>query len=196
MKKVPERIWKILLKILSILVSLAVLAFLYVTLIVAQPREEKKAEAGPQPLLQASPAQTAETEGDLWDLVVSFPVPVMSFMSGSGMVFVSGTSSDTAFQGGFGRVMTLYWQTPEGQPLILQSFYPADLSLLGKGDYAFSDTAGPVLFGVSSVRMENGETIRIHALTDTGLYAVTLPRALSPSVSVISRSIQLFTAEE
>ncbi len=195
MAKAGGKIWTILLKILSTLVMLAVLAFLYVTLIVAQPREENQAEKTPQPLLQAGEALVTENENDLLKLVSAFPAPVMSFMSGSGMVFVSGTSSDIAFRDGFGRLITLYWQTPEGQPLILQSFYPADPELMGKGDYIFSDTAGPVLFGLPSVRMENRDTLRIHALTDQGLYALTIPRDLSPALSNISRSIQLFTAE-
>ena len=53
-----------------------------------------------------------------------------------------------SLEGGFGRILTLYWQTEAGQPLILQSIYPARaLELLGKKDYRFSGTGGPTLFG-------------------------------------------------
>lgn len=196
MKKKKGVALSVVLKILSALVTLVVLAFLYVTLIVAQPQEKNQQKAVQLPLMQSSPAVAIAQENDLLQVVSSFPVPVMSFMSGSGMVFVSGTSSDTAFNGGFARVATLYWQTPEGQPLILQSWYPADLTLMGRGDYIFSDTEGPVLFGAASVRMENADTIRIHTLTEDGLYAITLPKSLSPQLSYICRSIQLFTAEK
>ncbi len=196
MKKKAPLIGKILLKAVSVLVAAVVLVFLYITLIVAQPQEAPAKEKVSLPLMNASQARVANNEQELYDLVAAFPVPVMSFMSGSGMVFVSGTSSDTAFNGGFARLVTLYWQTPEGQPLILQSWYPGDLSLMGKGNYAFSSVAGPVLFGTSSVRMENGDTVRIHTLTEDGLYAVTVPKALSSSLSALTRSIQLFTAGE
>ncbi len=190
------RVLSVVLKILSGLITLVVLAFLYVTLIVAQPREENQKKAVQLPLMQSSPAVAIEQENDLLHLVSTFPVPVMSFMSGSGMVFVSGTSSDTAYKGGFARVATLYWQTPEGQPLILQSWYPADVTLMGRGNYLFSNTEGPVLFGASSVRMENADTIRIHTVTEDGLYAVTIPKSLSSQLSFICRSIQLFISGE
>lgn len=183
-------------RILGGLLSALLFVFLYLTLIVGQPQSSGTSAPDPQPLLTASPAQSINSEADLASLISSFPVPVMSFMSGSGMVFVSGTSEDTAWEDGFGRIVTLYWQTTEGQPLILQSIYPsAALDLMGKGDYAFSDTAGPTLFGQSSVRMENADTVRLHTVTDTGVYVVTLPRALAGALSVLSRSIQLFTVE-
>ena len=114
-------------------------------------------------------------------------------MSGSGMVFVSGNSADVGLDGGFGRVVTLYWQTPDGDPLILRSIYPASaLSLLEK-DYHFSAIAGPTLFGAGSVRMENADTVRIHAATDTGLYAMIVPKSSAAKISSISRSLQLFS---
>ena len=162
-------------------------------LVLAQPKKEETEKAEPQPLLTASPALEIEYETGLRSLVESFPVPVLSFMSGSGMVFVSGNSADVGLDGGFGRVVTLYWQTPDGDPLILRSIYPASaLSLLEK-DYHFSAIAGPTLFGAGSVRMENADTVRIHAATDTGLYAMIVPKSSAAKISSISRSLQLFS---
>ena len=66
---------------------------------------------------------------------------------------------------------------------------------MGKGDYSFSDRAGPTLSGQPSVRMENADTVRIHAVIGPALYVITAPRALSDSLSALSRSIQLFTAD-
>lgn len=174
---------------------LAALAGLYVSLVIAQPQGGGQEAAATQPPLDPSPALRAATEADLPGLVETFPAPVMSFMSGSGMTFVSGTSADSAWQGRFGRVLTLYWQTREGVPLILQSIYPAEaLDLMGRGDYTFSAKAGPTLFGMSSVRMENAENLRIHVQAEgQGLYVLTAPRSLASSLSEICRSIQLFT---
>ena len=144
-------------------------------------------------MLTASPAQNISAETELRSLVETFPVPVLSFMSGSGMTFVSGTSADVGLKGGFGRVVSLYWQTPDGEPLILQSIYPASaLSLLNNG-YHFSTIGGPTLFGTESVRMENADTVRIHAATDTGLYVVTVPKSAASKLSSMSRSLQLFS---
>ena len=188
-----KKVITLLLKIVAGLLSAALLVILCVSLILAQPQPDRKAEAEPQPLLTASPAVNIQSEMELRTLVSSFPSPVMTFMSGSGMVFVSGTSADTALDGGFGRVATLYWQTNDGEPLILQSIYPASaLSLLG-GGYHFSNIGGPTMFGAPSVRMENGETIRIHAATDEGLYVMIVPLSLASRISAFSRTLQLVT---
>lgn len=188
---------KLLLRALGGLLALGLLAGLYFALIIGQPQHEEERDIKPQPLLTASPAVSIQNEGELRSLVASFPAPVMSFMSGSGMVFVSGTSADAAWKGKFGRVATLYWQTPGGEPLILQSIYPAEaLDLMGKKDYTFSGGAGPALFGRTSVRMENGDTVRLHVQAEgQGLYVMTVPKSLGGSLSDISRSIQLFVAE-
>lgn len=192
-------LWKKLLRILarigSVLLVLLLMAAACAALILAQPQEPEEPPAD-QPLLTASPALSISAEADLRDLVSAFPVPVMSFMSGSGMTFVSGTSADTALEGGFARILTLNWQTPAGHPVILQSLYPADgLKLLEDPDFHFTATAGPTLFGNPSVRMESADRVRVHAATETGLYAVILPRDQASELSVLARSLQLFTAE-
>jgi len=191
-----RRFWRAVLKVLVALLSLALVAMIIVLLVLAQPQTEEKEKAEPQPLLAASPAVTISREADLLSLIDAFPVPVLSFMSGSGMSFVSGESKDVGLTGGFGRVLSLYWQTPDGDPLILQSIYPASaLSLLDNG-YHFSTVAGPTLFGNDSVRMENADTVRVHAATDSGLYVVTVPKSAASKISSISRSLQLFTVKK
>ena len=186
---------RILLKVLTGLLSVVLIVLIGALLVLAQPKKEDTEKAEPQPLLTASPALNIDRETDLRSLVESFPVPVLSFMSGSGMSFVSGTSADTGLKGGYGRVVSLYWQTPDGDPLILQSIYPASaLSLLDNG-YHFSTVAGPTLFGVDSVRMENADTVRIHAATSTGLYVMTVPKTAASKISTLSRSLQLFSVK-
>ena len=189
-----KKFLKILLKALAGLLSVLMIASVGFLLVLAQPqRDEEPAQAAPQPLLSASPARNISGETEIRSLVESFPVPVLSFMSGSGMTFVSGTSADAALPGGFGRIVTLYWQTSEGEPMALRSIYPASaLSLLADG-YHFSTVLGPTLFGTESVRMENADTVRLHAATATGLYEVTVPKSLAPKLSSLCRSLQLFS---
>ena len=167
-----------------------------ILLVLAQPQSEGKKAAEPQPLLAASPAENITRESEIRTLVESFPVPVLSFMSGSGMTFVSGSSADVGLAGGFGRILSLYWQTPDGDPLILQSIYPASaLSLLDNG-YHFSAVTGPTLFGNDSVRMENADTVRVHAATESGLYVMTVPKTAASRISSLSRSLQLFSVKK
>ena len=185
--------WKLLAKIFGFLFSIALLAFAAVSLILARPQEDPTPSPAGQKLLAASPALEIQEETDLIRLVSSVPAPVMSFMSGSGMTFVSASSADTAVSGGFGRIASLYWQTADGEPVTLLSIYPADALSLLDPDYHFVPVYGPSLFGKSSVRMENDSAIRIHTATDEALYVVLLPRSLSSRVSDICRSVQLFT---
>lgn len=187
-----RKVLRLVLKVLAALLSVALIAAVGFLLILAQPRPEDTKKPEPQPLLAASPAINISREEDLLSLVKSFPVPVLSFMSGSGMSFVSGTSADAGLEGGFGRVLTLYWQTAEGEPMQVRSIYPASaLSLLEDG-YHFTSILGPSLFGTESVRMENADTVRVHAASESGLYTVTVPRALAPKLSSLCRSLQLF----
>ena len=191
-------LWKKLLRGLAraggALLALVLMALACTALILARPQDQET--PAPQPLLSPSPAVSVSEETQLRDLVDSFPVPFMSFMSGSGMIFVSGVSSDTALEGGFGRILSLNWQTPEGHPVILQSIYPAaGLKLLKDDSFHFSRAAGPVLFGYPSVRMENGERIRLHVMTDSGVYVAMLPREQADRLSALTQSLQLFTTE-
>ena len=188
-----KKILPILLKVLTGLFSVVLIAIVGMLLVLAQPGHQETKKEEPQPLLAASPSLNIEEETDLPSLIEPFPVPVLSFMSGSGMVFVSGSSYDVSLEGGFGRILALYWQTADGEPLILQSIYPASaLSLLNNG-YHFSPIAGPTLFGTNSVRMEDEETVRVHAATDTGLYVVIVPKSAGSRLSSLSRSLQLFS---
>ena len=189
----PSKVLRTVLRVLTVLLCILLIAMIGGLLILSQPQPDEQKKAASQPLLTASPALNIQQETELRSLVESFPVPVLSFMSGSGMVFVSGSSADAALDGGFGRVVTLYWQTDDGEPLILQSIYPASaLSLLGT-DYRFSAVAGPTLFGADSVRMEKEDTVRIHAATESGLYVVTVPKSAASRLSALSRSLQLFS---
>ncbi len=192
-----RKLLKLLLRVLSVILSLVALAAACFSLIIAQPQPTGAQESPVvQPLLTPSPALNISEENDLRSLVATFPVPVMSFMSGSGMRFVSAASADTALEDGFARVATLYWQTEDGLPLILRSIYPASALSLLEQDFHFASVAGPTLFGKASIRMESGDTLRLHTVTETGLYAVNCPTSLADRLSAIVRSLQLFTIEK
>ncbi len=189
-----KTIWKYLLRGLGVVIFIALLALLAASLILAKPQNDKTDITPVRPFAESSPAVTIDNENDLFQLVSGFPAPIMSFLSGSGMTFVSAESSDIEITGGFGRMATLYWQTPEGYPMTLRSIWPVSaLSLLEDG-FHFMPVSGPSLFSNTSVRMENDDYIRLHVTTDQALYVVLLPRALNGQISDLCRSLQLFTA--
>ena len=189
-----KKIWIFLLRFFGFTVFVALLVLLAATLILAKPQENKATATTAQASANARPAISIDQENDLIQLVSDFPAPVMSYMGGSGMTFVSATSSDMAVSGGFGRIATLYWQTPEGEPVTLQSIWPADALSLLENSYHFMPYAGPALFGSTSVRMEKDDSVRLHVTTDQALYVVLLPRSLSEKANDLCRSLQLFTA--
>ena len=190
-----KRILKVLFRFIGIMIAIAMLALLAASLIIAKPQEEDEVPTAATPSPDASPAVIIEDELELSQLFSSFPAPVMSFMGGSGMTFVSASCADEAVNGGFGRVAVLNWQTSEGEPVKLISIWPADaLGLLDEG-FHFMPYAGPALFGNTSVRMENDAAVRIHTATSQALYVVLLPRSLSAETGNICRALQLYAAE-
>ena len=186
-----KKILRILLKVLSGLVSFALIVAAGASLILAQPREEPRPSPAPQPPLAPSPEVLIRSEAELQTLVSSFPVPVLSLVSGSGMAFVSGQVRDVSASGASGRVATLRWVTPEGAAVVLESIYPASaLSLLGNS-YHFVRRTGPTLFGAESVVMESSGTVRLHARTESAIYTDTVTASLASRLTAISRSLQL-----
>ena len=175
------------------MLSFAVLTLACLSLILAQPREDPLKAPAPQPSLTPYPVVMTHAESEIPSLVSTFPVPVMSMVSGSGLEFVSGLTQDVTVDGAVGRTATLTWQTPDGQPVVLQSIYPATaLSLLGNG-WHFGGKLGPTLFGSESVFMENAGSARLHARTDSAIYVVTVPSALVSRLTALSQSLQLLS---
>ena len=180
--------------LLTALVALLLITVFYLAVILGQPQEREGAIQVDmnQPLLNASPAVTITEETYLSALNASFPVPMMQAMSGSGLVLLSGVSCDLAYEDGFARKVQLTYQLASGQQMLVESIYPARaLDLLGKGDYHMAATAGMALAGMESVRMENAHTIRLHAQSEQGLYAVTVPVMDASDLSKALKSLQL-----
>ena len=183
--------------LLGALAALLLIGVFYVAVVLGQPQPNEHAITvqADQPLLTASPAQTLTSGGELEDLMAHFPVPVLYAQSGGALTLRAGVSQDAAFESGFARVATLtYGAELNGQAveITVQSIYPARaLSLIPKGDYTIAAVAGQSVAGLSTVRMENASTIRLHAQSETGLYIVTAPKMDSSDLAALTRSLQL-----
>ena len=185
---------RLLFKLFGWLLLCAVLVLVSLLIIVGMPEKEDPAPVLADPVLSASPAINITAESDLYKLYLSFPAPVMSYLSGSGMTFVSASSADTSFSGCLTRVITQVWRSPEEDEIELLSVCPrSSLEILQSGNWHFSNLAGPELFGQKSVRMESDEKIRLHTQTDQGLYIITVSKAAKDRLAAIARSLQLFS---
>lgn len=185
---------RLLLKLFGWLLLCAVLVLVSLLIIVGMPEKEDPAPVLVDPVLSASPAIDVSAESDLYKLYLSFPAPVMSYLSGSGMTFVSASSADTSLSGCLTRVITQVWRSPEEDEIELLSVCPrSSLEILQSGNWHFSNLAGPELFGQKSVQMESDEKIRLHTQTDQGLYIITVSKAAKDRLAAIARSLQLFS---
>lgn len=185
---------RLLLKLFGWLLLCAVLVLVSLLIIVGMPEKEDPAPVLADPVLSASPAINITAESELYKLYLSFPAPVMSYLSGSGMTFVSASSADTSLSGCLTRVITQVWRSPEEDEIELLSVCPrSSLEILQSGNWHFSNLAGPELFGQKSVRMESDEKIRLHTQTDQGLYIITVSKAAKDRLAAIARSLQLFS---
>lgn len=176
------------------LIALLLIAVFYLAVILGQPQESETAVQVDmaQPLLTASPAINLSSEADVSAMTDAFPVPVLQAMSGSGLTLTAGSSYDMAYEGGFARIVRLTYVSAAGQQMQVESIYPARaLDLLGKEDYHIGSVAGQALAGMSSVRMENSSSIRLHAQSENGLYAVTVPVMDASTLAEMLRSLQL-----
>lgn len=185
-------------RILGILLIPVLLAVFYIAVVMGQPQSEpdEAAPAAKQPLPRPlESAMHISSEDQLAQLSADFPAPLMYPAYAEDLTFTGGVLKDTAYEGGVARIATLTYYTEDGSALSVVSIYPARaLELMGRGDYRKA-SAGPTLAGIPSARMENDDTIRLHAQGDEALYVLTLPRGLSGSMQRITTTMQLFTKE-
>lgn len=195
MQDIP--LWRRMVKaVLASLLTVVLLSAFYLAVIMGNPHKEE-GEGGmaalEQPLLSALPAPvTIREQSQLSQLRAAFPAPMMAAMNSSAMTLVEGACRDVPFENGLARTVTLTYRTAEGGIITVESIYPARaLSLVGKGDYTLSATAGLTLAGYRSVRMENDHAVRMHAQGAEALYVVTLPALSAQALRTLTSTLQL-----
>ncbi len=184
LRKVLERIFLVL------LVAVCIGAF-YLAVILAEVPADQGAPAEssvPQAALTAEQPRQIGTLNDLSQLVEHFPSPVLALQANTDLAFSGGVVNDLAYKGSFARLVTLTYQTQNGETLKLYSIYPLDaFSLLPGEGYTLQDKLTASLAGMTAVRMENAETIRLHVKGESALYAFTAPKMEEEALSGISR---------
>lgn len=187
--------------ILGILAAALMIAVFYVAVVLGQPQEnpEKVIVSPDQPVMTASPAVTLTTENELDAMLRAFPVAALYAVEGSDLTLTGGMSYDATYEDGFARIMILnYTAQLNGKQvdMSVQSIYPARaLEFVQRGDYHIAHVAGQALAGLQSVRMEDGEHIRLHAQGAEGIYVLTVPAMTADELAAVTRSLQLYTKE-
>lgn len=197
-RKPHPRLKKALHVLLMTLLAVILVALFYLAVILGQPEEPENAMDidQTQPLLTASPALNIQSERQVAALAEAFPVPVLAFMEGMGPVLVSGTSYDQAYEGGFARICELRYTTDNGLEITLATIYPARaVELLGKDGYTLTGAAAQNLTGLTAVRMDNADHIRLHAQASDAIYALTLPKLTDDTITTVTRVLELVGKE-
>lgn len=198
-EKLP--LWRRIVKaVLATLLTVVLLAAFYLAVIMGNPQEAESATITPQmdqPLLTAMSSPIMITDpSQLGALLEAFPGQVMAAMNSPAMTLQQGICEDVAFEDGLGRKVTLTYRTAEGAAVTVVSIYPARaLDLVPKADYTFSSTGGLTLAGLRSVRMENGQTIRMHAQGTDALYVVTLPQLPEGALRTLTQTLSRYQGD-
>lgn len=182
------------------------IAACYLAIILGQPEDTDTSGAtvpnANQPLIGAENAPDALSEAVgtvevslLPSLISRFPAPVL-LPATSGLTFVSGVCRDVPFEDGMGRILTLTYQAGDNVEMTISSIYPARaIDLIEKGDYRISGTTGALLAGLRSIRMENTDTIRLHAQGEEALYVLTVPQMANTTLSSLTSLLGLAEGE-
>ncbi len=176
--------------LLAVLIVVCIGAF-YLAVILAEIPADQQAPAmtpAPKVVLAAQQPRQIGSMSDFSQLVESFPAPALALQANTQLAFAGGLVNDLAYQGSFARLVTLTYQTMDGETLTLSSIYPNDaFSLLPGEGYALKDTLTASLAGMTAVRMENADTVRLHVKGESALYAFTAPRMAEEALSEITR---------
>lgn len=196
-----SRFQVVLIRLLTGVMVLMLLAAFYLAVIMGDPNQdpagaqaaEKAASPAPQQnVLAAQPARNAAAGENPVQLAASFPAPYLTLSAeGGSFAFQGGQAYDSAFEGGFARIMTLHYQSASGAQVSLTSIYPARaFALLGRDGYALSDGSYS-LAGQPAVRMDGSRGLRIHTQGSEALYALTAPAVGQEELAQILKAVHL-----
>lgn len=219
-QKPKALIWRILGRILTIAIGAALVAVFFLGVILGQPQESQQEAVNlNQPLLAPAADQQIVHETQLGELISSFPVPVLCAAGSSGYTLDNGSAYDIRFEKGMARVTQLQYHTEDNITLMIYSIYPAralevlqyvteggmlsSVNVLPEARYELERklakyhlvSEGSALAGMRTVRMENGEMVRLHTQSADGLYAVIVPLEQAASLTNLIRPLQLITYE-
>ena len=182
--------------LLAAIAGILTFSFLLAAVMGNPDRQQSKAKTEETQLTGRESVSCESTE-KLPDLLEGFPAPMLCFLSGGDMEFVSGTATDLAMDDGTARSITLNYRTGDGEAVTVRSVYPASaISLLKVDDYTLSSATAQSIAGMSAVRMDKENTIRFHALSEEALYVVELPAMEESKITQTLKTLQLASVRQ
>ena len=191
---------RILKTVLAALLTVVLLSAFFIAVIMGTPQADDEAGVTvqmDQPLLTAMSSPIMITQpSQLGALLEVFPGQVLAAMNTPLLMLQQGLCEDIPFEDGLGRRVTLTYRTAEGAAVTVVSIYPARaVTLIPKADYTFSGTGGLTLAGLRSIRMENGQSIRMHAQGTDALYAITLPLLPEAQLRTLTQTLSRYQGD-
>ena len=154
-------------------IGLAVLAVIfYVSVILANPQEDENPVRTDAPLRASAPARTLTDVSEMDSFLAEFPGPALLAAPGSALTLTAGRIADRPVRGGYARVLTLLYRTPDGGELAVNSIWPAGASDAADTAGWHLAGAGPSVAGMESFRAENGQRLRLQCQGTEALYTV------------------------
>ena len=173
--------------LIAIGVALA-LALGWVFLLVGEPAEEVKYAEKTVEETISTPMQPMEAlSGSLRSVTEPFGEPVLSLY---GVNFTKASVSDTAYGGGWARVVTIRYPLSEGGELRAVSIRPTSAAPLLKEGSGWK-LVGSTIYSIAdrdAARMENGTECIIFTQTDTAVYALIAPAGYEEEMISLLRS--------
>ena len=177
----------------AILLTLLLVVFavvFYISVILANPQEEENPIRTDPPLASAAPPAEMRSAADLPALLQSFPGPVL--MASDSLTLIGGGTEDVAVPGGWARVLTLLYESPDGHELAVRSFWPArSEEALDTAGWRLSAIAGQSVAGMESVRLEKGDRLRLQCQGADALYTVETDRVSGEELAALLQPLQL-----
>ncbi len=193
--KLSAALRKVLERLLLVILVVVCIAAFYLAVILAEiPADQQAPEETKAPAVALAPEQPRQigSLADIGRLTEIFPAPVLALQPTEALSFDGGVVNDLAYEGAFARLVTLNYHTQAGGKLTLISIYPSEaFSLLPKGDYLINNTLTGALAGMTAVRMESSDGIRLHVRGENALYAFAVPKTEEAQLSELSRQAML-----
>lgn len=192
--KKPSAVRRVLKIILTSVMLVVGLVFIYLFLLLGEPSEEvKNAASAPAEVKIDMPMHAIESPGDsnVQSIADTFDAPVLT-LYGSELSMQKSRIFDTAFQGGYARRVTISYAFDDGSLLLLESIRPtAAISLLSSSDYSLQSGKLYTLGGMSAARMDSDTQLCIFSQGEGVAYAVTCPQAHAEEAAVLLRQTTL-----
>ena len=182
--------WRVFRVILLTLLLVVFAVVFYVSVILANPQEDETPIRTDPPLASAAPPAEMRSAADLPALLQSFPGPVL--MASDSLTLIGGGMEDKAVPGGWARVLTLLYRSPDGHELAVRSLWPAKSEeALDTAGWKLSAIAGQSVAGMESLRLEKGERLRLQCQGADALYTVETDRISGEELAALLQPLQL-----